>query len=136
MLEQIGKKHIITAAIVVAALILLALLVPKPGMVSVRFETGALQAGQATTLIVDIRNVLDSDIATATVSARALDPTSVKLLGSPLQTAPNMARGDSRRFTFPIEIVQGAREGSYNIEVTVSMDGKNEIVRATIDVKK
>lgn len=134
MLEQIGKKHIITAAIVIAALVLLALLVPRPGMVSVRFEAGSLSPGQATILVVDVRNVLDADVALAAVTVRALDPTSIVVAGSKI--APNLAKGDSRRFSFPVAVNQTALEGSYNVEVAVDLDGKGETVRATIEVRK
>ena len=134
MLEQIGKKHIITAVIVVAALVLLALLVPRPGMVSAHFEAGTLAPGQSTILVVDVRNVLDADVALATVTVHALDPTSIMVAGSKI--APNLAKGDSRRFSFPVRVNQTALEGSYNVEVAVNLDGKNETVRATIEVKR
>lgn len=134
MLENIQKKHLAVAGtIAVAALIVLALLVPRPGMVSARFESGALKPGQNTTLLVDIINVLEGDVATAVVAVRAIDPTSLNASGT--QIAYNMARGDSRRFSFPVNILASV-EGVYSVEISASLDGRNETVRASIEVRK
>lgn len=125
---------LIIIAFAVVALLGVGFFLFQPKMINAYFESGTLQPKQNTTLVVEVHNTLDKDVGSVRVNVRALDPTSIQVLDE--KSAVNLAKGDSRKFQFPVRVSSDALEGRYNIEVQVSLDDNNETIRIGLEIKK
>lgn len=133
------KEYVIIPAIVVAAIVLMWLLGPAFGSkpVNARLESGVLQFGKSTKLFVDVTNTLDKPAA-MTVTANGSNRDIINISPQTVQSDPSVGKGDTRKFEFVVNAIlaDGSLEGTYHVEVTVTLDGTKETVSLPVEIRK
>ena len=137
-IPEINKKYLGIGIIIIIVLIFLLFLPSffKVKTINAYFSPSAiLSPGQSTNLMIEIRNTLGKDALSASLSVKAIDNKSA-IIGE-FQQPPQIIEKDQwKKIVVPVSISEGTIEGSYSIEITVTLNGKTEQERVSIEVRK
>jgi hypothetical protein len=93
-----------------------------------------LAPGQSTNLIVEVTNTLGKDISSFDITVKAVNE-GIKI-GSFQKPTGTIGAGETRRMTVPISLESGLLEGTYLVEIDVSLEDHPFSTRVGLEVKK
>jgi len=128
------KAGIILGALALILAAALLLNYSQPTKIKAHFESSPVTPGTQTNLIVEVTNILGEDVNTATLTVTPVSPADV-LLSQETRNITNMGRDEWRKFEFPINVSPDAVDGTYSVNIEVTLDGETESTRAFLEVR-
>jgi hypothetical protein len=137
-LPDINWKYLLIVIVLVVIVALVLLFVPQnlsAKTINAYFSpTNKLAPGQNTNLIIELTNTLGKDVGVYDVSVKAIN--SGIIVGSFQKPEGVIGSGEMRKMTVPISLNSTLLEGTYLIEIDVSLDSSPFSSRVALEVKK
>ena len=137
-LPDINWKYLLIAIALVIIIVLALMFLPQvisAKTINAYFSpTNKLAPGQSTNLVIEATNTIGKDVTSLGVDVKAVNQGIT--VGSFQKPSGLIGSGEMRKMIVPISLNSTLLEGTYAVEIDVTLDGNPFSSRVTLEVKK